>query len=234
MSRKINIAIDGFSSTGKSTLARDLARQLGYRYIDSGAMYRAVTLYALRNGIINKGELSKEKLINAIPEISVGFEWNEHVGAFQVSLNGEIVEPDIRKMEVARFVSPVAAISEVRRFLVSQQQEMADHKGIVMDGRDIGTVVLPNAELKMFVTASQEIRTDRRFRELSERGLELTREEVAENLRKRDHIDSTRADSPLVQADDARLLDNSEMSMQEQLALALSWVEELTAQNQES
>ena len=223
MPRKINIAIDGFSSTGKSTLARDLAEKLGYRYIDTGAMYRAVTLYALQNGLIEEGILNEEGLIKALPGIRVNFQWNDEKGIFQVALNGEIVEPAIRQMVVARNVSPVAAISEVRRFLVHQQQEMAHDKGVVMDGRDIGTVVLPEAELKMFVTASEEIRIQRRYEELSARGLDLSREEVAENLRKRDHIDSTREDSPLLQADDALLLDNSDLDREEQLKLALGW-----------
>lgn len=226
MSSKINIAIDGFSSTGKSTLARELAKKLSYRYIDSGAMYRAVTLFALRNGIIEDGKLSEVALIKALSNIKVAFEWDEEAQAFHVSLNGQIVEPDIRKMEVARFVSPVAAISEVRRFLVRQQQEMANRKGIVMDGRDIASVVLPNAELKMFVTASEDIRIQRRWKELNARGLGLTRDEVAENLLKRDHIDSTREDSPLIQTHDALLLDNSDMDREEQLALAMKWVEE--------
>lgn len=226
MPRKINIAIDGFSSTGKSTLARDLASRLGYRYIDTGAMYRAVTLYALRNGLIQDDKLNKEELVKALSEISINFEWNEEKKDFQVALNGEIVEPAIRKMEVARNVSPVAAISEVRRFLVDQQKEMARQKGVVMDGRDIATVVMPDAELKMFVTASEEVRIQRRYAELTARGLELTREEVAENLRKRDHIDSTREDSPLIQADDALLLDNSHLEREEQLEMALGWVKE--------
>lgn len=226
MHRKINIAIDGFSSTGKSTLARDLAERLGYRYIDTGAMYRAVTLYAFRNQLIVNGELDEDGLVASLSHISVNFEWNEEKKEFQVALNGQIVEPDIRKMEVARHVSPVAAISEVRKFLVEQQKDMAREKGVVMDGRDIATVVMPDAELKMFVTASEEVRIKRRYEELNVRGLELTREEVAENLRKRDHIDSTREDSPLVQADDALLLDNSELDREEQLAMALRWVKE--------
>ena len=226
MAQKINIAIDGFSSTGKSTLARDLAAKLGYRYIDTGAMYRAVTLYALQNDLIKNGELDKAGLVEALPQITVNFEWNEAKDDFQVALNGEIVEPAIRKMEVARHVSPVAAISEVRSFLVEQQKDMAQKKGVVMDGRDIGTVVMPDADLKMFVTASEAVRIQRRFDELNGRGLKLTREEVADNLRKRDHIDSTREDSPLVQADDALLLDNSELGREEQLELALGWVKE--------
>ncbi len=226
MSRKINIAIDGFSSTGKSTLARELAKKLGYRYIDSGAMYRAVTLYAIEHGIISNDRLDNERLIESLKEIKINFEWNLEAKAFQVHLNGVNAEPAIRRMEVARFVSPVAAISEVRRFLVQQQQDMAGYKGIVMDGRDIGTVVLPDAELKIFVTASEEIRIHRRWKELTARGLDISHEEVAENLRKRDHIDSTREDSPLTRTDDAMLLDNSELSREDQLKLALKWVAE--------
>lgn len=223
MSQKlINIAIDGYSSTGKSTLAKDLAAALGYRYVDSGAMYRGVTLYALQHNLID-GEDVSPHLLEELINIDLAFHFNPERQATDIYLNGEDVEDAIRELTVARHVSAIAAIPEVRRRLVKAQKKLADHKGVVMDGRDIGTVVLPEAELKIFVTAEEAIRTKRRYQELLGRGLKITHEEVAANLRQRDLMDTTRADSPLKQADDARVLDNSHLSRQEQLKIALEW-----------
>ncbi len=225
----INIAIDGYSSTGKSTLARDLAARLGYRYIDTGAMYRAVTLYALRHNMIDGSRVSPELEEHLKDRIKLEFKYNPDREASDIYLNGENVEAAIRKMEIARSVSEVAAISAVRRFLVKSQQLMARDKAVVMDGRDIGTVVLPDAELKIFVTASSQVRVQRRFDELRGRGDEITRHEVEANLEQRDLIDTSREDSPLKMADDAQLLDNSELNPQQQLKMVEGWVRETKA-----
>ena len=219
-SSKIIIALDGHSSCGKSTLARSLAKTLSYSYIDSGAMYRAVTLYFLQNDIdINDPDAVKK----ALDLIEIRFE--NRNGQNRTILNGEDVEDAIRQMAVSNFVSPVAAISAVRRAMVQQQQVMGTEKGIVMDGRDIGTVVFPDAELKIFLTASLEERTRRRYFELKNRGQEITIEEVQKNLSERDHIDSTRADSPLKQAEDALVLDNTNLDPEETLKKVLEMVE---------
>lgn len=220
----IIIAIDGFSSCGKSTLAKQIAQALHYRYIDTGAMYRAVALYLLRNQIdIHHPELVKE----ALNDIHINFRLNKATQTQDTYLNGEDVENEIRvNPRVVSIVSDVSAISEVRRFLVKQQQQMGKDKGIVMDGRDIGTVVFPNAELKIFITADPRVRTQRRLDELKEKGQETTFEEVLANLQKRDHIDSTRADSPLKKADDAIELDNSNMTKDEQFDLVSGWVKQ--------
>lgn len=226
MSQKvINIAIDGFSATGKSTLAKELAAKLGYRYIDSGAMYRGITYFAQKHGLVN-GETIDLELLNHLDKISLEFHHNSKRGGSDLILNGENVEEHIRKLKVAKHVSAVAAISEIRKFLVHQQKMMAAQKGVVMDGRDIGTVVLPDAELKIFVTAREAVRTNRRFLELTSRGDKITKLEVEANLRQRDLLDTTREDSPLVQAEDAKLLDNSEMTREQQLELAMKWVAE--------
>ena len=222
---KINIAIDGYSSCGKSTLAKELAQQLDYVFIDSGAMYRAVTLFALQNGIVN-GELDENKLISRLAEIEIRFEFNTSSGASNVLLNGENVETEIRKMQVSDYVSPVAAVKEVRLKLVELQQKMGINKGVVMDGRDIGTVVFPNAELKIFMTANNEIRAKRRFEELQSKGEKPSLERVKANLEKRDFIDSNRKADPLRQASDARVLNNSDLSREQQLNLVLKWIEE--------
>ncbi len=213
--KKIIIAVDGYSSSGKSTMARRLAARTGYRYIDSGAMYRAVTLFALRNGLIKDGKVDADALAARLGEIKIDFRPN---GATQSTLlNGEDVEKEIRSMEVSSNVSPVAAIPAVRRALTEQQRRMGEERGIVMDGRDIGTTVFPNAELKIFVTASAETRARRRYDELRAKGDTSTSyEAVLENVRQRDHIDETRAESPLRKADDAIVLDNSEMNPDEQ------------------
>ncbi|MBD5217533.1 MAG: (d)CMP kinase [Bacteroidales bacterium] len=220
--QKIIIAIDGFSSSGKSTMARELARNIGYAYIDSGAMYRAVTLYALRHGMIDAdGRMDAERLVASLPDIRIDFRVDDTTGKSRTCLNGEDVEDEIRGMEVSSHVSPVAAIPEVRHRLVSLQQEYGRDKGIVMDGRDIGTTVFPNAEMKIFVNASPEVRAHRRLLELQQKGSSADYEEVLANIRERDHIDRTRKESPLRQADDAILLDNDNMTHQEQMDFLL-------------
>ena len=224
--RKISIAIDGHSSTGKSTLARQLAESLGYVYIDSGAMYRAVTLFALRKGLVN-GSLSVDGLISNLSELEIGFQLNEENGRSEIQLNGENVEKQIRTIEVSRHVSEVAAIPEVREKLVRLQRDMGRDKGVVMDGRDIGTVVLPEAELKLFMTASPEIRAARRYKELLERGEDVSYEEVLRNVRHRDHLDSNRKVSPLKQAEDAIRFDNSDMGLAEQFERVLSFAKRI-------
>lgn len=204
-------------------MARQLAEKLGYVFIDSGAMYRAVTLYFLNNAIDFD---DKEAIAKALENITITFKFNPEIEKAETYLNGENVEQQIRTMEVSRNVSPVAAISDVRKFLVKQQQQMGTEKGIVMDGRDIGTVVFPNAELKIFLTANPEIRAQRRQKELEEKGQKLSIDEVRNNLQERDKIDSTREDSPLRQADDAKVLDNSDIDRDEQLAIVLKWANE--------
>ena len=217
----ITIAIDGFSSTGKSTIAKKLANTLGYVYVDTGAMYRAVTLFALENGYVINEEIDKKALISSLDTINITFKYNPQLGFAEVYLNGENVEAKIRTLEISKYVSPVATISEVRKMLVTQQQKMGKDKGIVMDGRDIGTVVFPDAELKIFMTASPETRAKRRYLELNERGHDITYEAVLDNVTTRDKIDSTREDSPLVKASDAIEINNSEMNIEEQLVKIL-------------
>ncbi len=224
VSKPLTIAIDGWSSCGKSTLARQLAARLGYLYVDSGSMYRAITLYLQRKGIDLSDTSAIEK---TLPDIRLDFQYNSDRQASDILLNGENVEAQIRDLSVASGVSAVAAIAAVRKIAVARQQELGARGGVVMDGRDIGTVVFPNAELKIFMTADPEVRVGRRLLELSSKHPTITREEVRENLRTRDHIDSTREVSPLTQAPDARVLDNSGLNMQQQLDLALSWVGEI-------
>ena len=214
--KKITIAIDGYSSCGKSTMAKDLAREVGYIYIDSGAMYRAVTLYCLENGLFTPDGIDTKKLETMMPNIRISFQLNPETQRPMTYLNGENVEDRIRTMEVSTRVSPVAAIPFVREALVKQQQEMGQAKGIVMDGRDIGTVVFPNAELKIFVVASAEIRAQRRYDELKAKGQEASYEEILANVKERDYIDQNREVSPLRQAEDALLLDNSNLTIEEQ------------------
>lgn len=226
--KKITIAIDGHSSCGKSTMAKQLAADLGYIYVDTGAMYRAVTLYALRNGMMNAEtkEINTEALQQQIEDVKIGFMLNEQ-GQKQTVLNGEVVEQEIRQMLVSNCVSPVAALGFVRSHLVALQQKMGEEGGIVMDGRDIGTVVFPNAELKVFVTASAEVRAQRRLAELQGKGdTTTTFEEVLKNVEERDYIDTHREVTPLRQAEDARLLDNSNMTIPEQNALLHQWAME--------
>lgn len=214
--KKIIIAIDGFSSCGKSTMAKDLAREVGYIYIDSGAMYRAVTLYSLRKGYFTEQGIDAEALQRDMPDIHITFKLDPTTQRPQTYLNGENVENDIRGMEVSSHVSPIAALGFVREALVSQQQEMGREKGIVMDGRDIGTAVFPNAELKIFVTASAQIRAQRRYDELKAKGQPASYEDILKNVEERDYIDQHREVNPLRKADDAILLDNSHMSIAEQ------------------
>ncbi len=224
--KKITIAIDGHSSCGKSTMAKDLARKLGYVYVDTGAMYRAVTLYALRHHLISDdGTIKQEELRKAMPEIQISFRFNELTGRPDTYLCGERVEDEIRTLEVSNHVSPVAAIEFVRTAMVAQQQQMGKEGGVVMDGRDIGTVVFPDAELKIFVTASAEVRAQRRYKELQEKGMPADYEDILQNVRQRDYIDSHREVSPLRQADDALLLDNSALTIEEQNAWLLKQVE---------
>ncbi|PCJ66365.1 MAG: cytidylate kinase [Bacteroidetes bacterium] len=220
MDSKIIIAIDGHSSCGKGTLAKNLAKELDYLFIDSGAMYRAVTLYLI-NENIPLSEVSEDPAL--LGNIKIHFEFDPERYFFETFLNGENVEEQIRGMEVSRKVSPVSAIKEVRYFLVAQQQEIGKNRGVVMDGRDIGTVVFPDAELKIFMTASSGIRAKRRYEELKKKGVHVNYQEVLHNIRERDHIDSTRKESPLLKAKDAITLDNSSMTKMEQSRLALQW-----------
>ena len=214
--KKITIAIDGYSSCGKSTMAKDLAREIGYIYIDSGAMYRAVTHYSLRNGFFTEQGINTEALKAAMPHIHISFQLNPETQRPMTFLNDENVEEEIRTMEVSSHVSPIATLGFVREALVKQQQEMGKAKGIVMDGRDIGTVVFPDAELKIFVTASAEIRAQRRYDELKGKGQDASFEEILANVKERDYIDQNREVSPLRKADDAILLDNSHLTIAEQ------------------
>ena len=227
MSKKITIAIDGFSSTGKSTLAKQLAKHLGYVYVDSGAMYRAVTYFAMQNGFISAEFFDKETLINSLPYIKLHFEFNPELGFAEMYLNGENIEKEIRTIEVSSFVSKVAEVSEVRTKLVEQQQEMGKGKGIVMDGRDIATVVFPEAELKIFMTASPETRARRRYDELQAKGENVTFEAVLKNVEERDHIDTHRDDSPLVKTDGAIEIDNSALTREEQFEAVLALVDKV-------
>ncbi|MEO0059974.1 MAG: hypothetical protein RLZZ312_1621 [Bacteroidota bacterium] len=225
--KKITIAIDGFSSTGKSTLAKQLAQKLGYVFVDTGAMYRAITLFAMQNGFIDIDNFDKISLIQELPKIKLHFVFNEQLGFAEMFLNNNNVELEIRKIEVSGFVSQVAAVSEVRAKLVEQQQEMGQSKGIVMDGRDIGTVVFPDADLKIFMTASPEVRAKRRFDELLAKGENVSFEQVHENVTNRDFLDSTRKDSPLFKANDAIEIDNSDISRDEQFQIVLDLAVEL-------
>ena len=224
VSKPLTIAVDGWSSCGKSTLARQLAARLGYLYVDSGAMYRAITLYFIRNGVDLQDTAS---VVRALSQVQLDFSYNSARGASDILLNGENVEQEIRKMNVAAQVSSVAAIPQVRKKAVATQQALGKAGGVVMDGRDIGSVVFPNAELKIFMTASPVVRAQRRLAELRQKHPEITLDAVIENLAHRDHIDSTRAVSPLIQCPDARVLDNSELTMEQQLEVATGWLTEL-------
>lgn len=215
--KKIVIAIDGYSSCGKSTMAKDLAREVGYIYVDTGAMYRAVTLFAMRNGVFDaEGNIDEARLKALLPNVKLTFKLNSETKLPEVCLNGECVERNIRTLEVSQHVSPIAALPFVREKLVEQQQAMGKEKGIVMDGRDIGTVVFPDAELKIFVTASAEIRAQRRFKELEAKGMPANFDEILQNVEQRDYIDTHRETSPLRQADDALVLDNSHLTIADQ------------------
>jgi cytidylate kinase len=224
LDKKIIIAIDGFSSTGKSTLAKELAKHLGYVYVDTGAMYRAVALFAMQNGYIGEAFFDKQSLINSLPYIKLVFKFNPDLGFAEMYLNDVNVEKEIRTIEVSNYVSKVAEIPEVRSKLVEQQQEMGKSKGIVMDGRDIGTVVFPEAELKIFMNASAHTRAERRFKELQEKGDKVSFEEVLKNIEERDYIDTHRDDSPLTKAKDALEFDNSNISKQQQFEKVLKLI----------
>lgn len=214
--KKITIAIDGHSSCGKSTMAKDLAREVGYVYVDTGAMYHCVTLYALRNGLFTDNGINEDELRRQMDNIHITFRFNAEAGRPDTYLNGELVEREIRTMEVSNHVSPIATLGFVRQAMVAQQQEMGRGGGVVMDGRDIGTVVFPHAELKIFVTASAEVRAQRRYDELRQKGMEADYADILKNVQERDYIDSHREVSPLRQADDALLLDNSKMTIAQQ------------------
>lgn len=226
--KDITIAIDGYSSTGKSTLAKALARELEMVYVDTGAMYRAVTLFAMQSGFIDDSGLNKHLLIDALNGLEVTLVYNRELNTAEAYLNGKSVDKDIRNMAVSNHVSLVAALPEVRRKLVEQQKAMGANGAVVMDGRDIGTVVFPDAEVKFFMTASAEVRAQRRFKELQERGDAISYQEVYDNLISRDELDSSRKDSPLIKAEDALEIDNSDMSIQEQLSMMLEMIKRRT------
>ena len=225
--KKITIAIDGHSSCGKSTMAKDLARQMGYVYIDTVAMYRSVTLYAMQNGMIDpQGNIDTQRLQAAMPDIHITFRYNPQRGRPDTYLNGKLVEDDIRTMQVSNHVSPIATLGFVRQAMVQQQRQMGQQGGVILDGRDIGTVVFPNAELKIFVTASPEIRAKRRYDELTAKGQTVDYQEILRNVQERDYIDSHREISPLTQAPDAIVLDNSDMTIPQQQAWLLKLTKE--------
>ncbi len=224
---KITVAIDGYSSCGKSTLAKALAQKLHYNYIDTGAMYRAVTLYCLRNNIISDSIIDLPKLLSELKNIQVSFVYNTLTKTSEVLLNNEHVEKEIRMMEVANHVSAISSIKEVREKMVVLQRQMGKDKGVIMDGRDIGTHVFPDAELKLFMTADNDVRTQRRLDELSSKGEYHTFADVKHNLEKRDHDDSTRKESPLLQAEDAVVLDNTDISKEEQLEFVIKLINDL-------
>ncbi len=227
--KKIVIAIDGYSSTGKSTVAKQLADYLGYIYVDTGAMYRAITLYAMQKGYISENHFDKKSLVNDLQNIQITFKLNSKTEKNEVYLNGKNVEKQIRTLEVSKFVSPIATVSEVRKKLVEQQQELGKEKGIVMDGRDIGTVVFPNAELKIFMTASPETRAKRRYKELVNTGEKISYKDIVENVKERDFIDTTREDSPLIKAKDAIEIDNSDLSREDQFYTILQLAQDRIA-----
>lgn len=224
---KITIAIDGYSSCGKSTIARAIAEKLSYAYVDTGAMYRCVTLYALRNNIIVNKKINSKDIIKSLKNIHISFEHNPHSKGSDAFLNGENVEKEIRQMEVSENVSKVATIKEVREYMVELQRKMGKNKALVMDGRDIGTTVFPDAELKIFMTADPDVRTQRRLDELTSKGNKVTFDEVKENLHQRDHEDTHRKESPLRQAKDAVVLDNSDLDKEQQLNFVMKLIKDL-------
>ncbi|QTD38601.1 (d)CMP kinase [Polaribacter batillariae] len=231
MSKKITIAIDGFSSTGKSSIAKLIAKKYNYIYVDTGAMYRAVTLFAKQHFFVGKDFLDKEKLISNLKDISLSFQFNKQLGFAEMFLNGKNVEKEIRTLEISQLVSKVAAISEVRKKLVAEQQKMGEKSGVVMDGRDIGTVVFPNAELKLFLTASADKRATRRYKELIDRGDKVSFKDILFNVEERDRIDSTREDSPLIKAKDAVEINNSDMGIKEQFERICSLIDRKLQEN---
>ena len=221
------IAVDGYSSTGKSTVAKILAAELGLTYIDTGAMYRVVTLEALRRDLISGDTIDKEALRECLKDVTIGFKYNADLNSYETYLNGEFVEEQIRSMHVSDQVSGIAAIDFVRDFLVAQQREMGERESIIMDGRDIGSVVFPNADLKFFMTSSPEVRALRRYKEMEKKGVKVSYEEVEANVRKRDYIDTHREVSPLLQTDDAIVVDSSEMTIEEVVELMVSKIKEI-------
>jgi len=226
--KKINIAIDGYSSCGKSTIAKALAKEFNYIYIDTGAMYRAMTLHAINRGYVTDGELNEEALIKDLDNVYITFQYNPSNYQSETCLNGTIVEKEIRQMAVSKHVSPVSTLKPVREKLVKLQKRLAENKGVVMDGRDIGTVVMPNADLKIFMVASPEVRIKRRYDELISKGVAVSKAEVTRNITERDRIDSSRKIDPLRQATDAIVLDNSQLSLDEQFEFIIKKVQELT------
>lgn len=224
---KITIAIDGYSSCGKSTLAKALAQKLNYNYIDTGAMYRAVTVYCLRNGIVLNSVIDLPKLLESLKEIKVSFDYNSTTKVSEVFLNGEHIEKEIRTLEVANNVSSISSIKEVREKMVALQRKMGKDKGVIMDGRDIGSFVFPDAELKLFMTADKDVRTQRRLDELSSKGEHHSFEDVKRNLEKRDFDDTTRKENPLIQAEDAIVLDNTDLSKEDQLNFVMKLIDDL-------
>lgn len=221
MKKKINIAFDGYSSCGKSTLAKAVAKELNYIFLDTGAMYRTVTLFALKNGYLKNGKLDKEQLVKHLENLYVSFKYNPEKMTSEAYLNGKNVEKEIRSMQVSNYVSLISDVKEVREKMVKLQRRYAESKGIVMDGRDIGTVVLPDAELKFFMIADEEVRVERRYRQLKEQGAEISKEEIRENIKKRDELDTTRKHDPLKQAEDAIVLDNTDITEEEQFQFVL-------------
>lgn len=224
--KKITIAIDGFSSCGKSTLAKELAKKLSYSYVDTGAMFRAVALYCLRNGLIKEDGTKVYKIREFLDEFQIGFEFNENKGYGEVTLNGENVEEEIRSLTISRIVTKISGIKEVREKLLIIQKKIGSDKGVVLDGRDIGTVVFPDAELKIFMTAETTIRAERRLNELKGKGHKVTLEQVEDNLRLRDHDDTTREESPLKQAEDAVVIDNTNLTRRDQLSMIVALAKE--------
>lgn len=229
MAKQITIAIDGYSSCGKSTLAKQLASKLNYTYVDSGAMYRAITLFAIENGLASKDEVKNDELISRLDDIDVDLKYDSEAQRVTTFLNGKNVEDEIRTMRVSEVVSYVSIIKEVRAKLRAMQQKLGEKGGVVMDGRDIGTAVFPNAELKIFMTASPEVRAQRRYNELKVKGKNVSLEEVRDNLVSRDKEDTSRKENPLIQAEDAMVLDNSDLTPEQQLETALEWVENKSA-----
>ncbi len=232
--KPITIAIDGYSSCGKSTIAKALAAKLGYSYVDTGAMYRAVTLYCMEHGVIKDGAFNEQEVVLALDDIHLSFKFNPNTKSSETFLNGRNIEKEIRTMSVSSSVSPISKIHDVRVHLVALQREMGKNKAVVMDGRDVGTNVFPDAELKIFMTADPDVRTHRRYDEIAAKGLKITFEEVRENLISRDHEDTHRKENPLVQAPDAIILDNTDLTRDEQLDFVLNLVEELSKQLDES
>lgn len=231
MNKRLIIAVDGYSSCGKSTFAKMIAKKLEYIFIDSGAMYRAVTLFALRKDMVDKDDIDTNDIINSLPQISIDFRYNSDKKIYETHLNNKNVEKEIRDIEVSTYVSPVSQIKEVREKMVQLQREIGMYKGIVMDGRDIGTIVFPDADLKIFMTAAPEIRAKRRYDELQERGIEVSYKDILDNVNTRDKADSGRDISPLKKADDAIRLDNSEMSIDEQMLWFTDLLEKANNEN---